>query len=119
MHSHCPGRLTQPLSRRQALGLAANGFGLMALEGLLAKESLAAVQPPHFAPKAKSVIFLFMDGGVSHVDSFDPKSELEKQHGKVYKENRKWVRSPWKFQQHGQSGLWVSELFPQIATQAD
>lgn len=108
-----------PLSRRRALELAANGFGLVAAQGLLGSQAIAAVQKPHFAPRAKSVIFLFMDGGVSHVDSFDPKPQLEKRHGEAYKDGRKWVRSPWKFSQHGESGLWVSELFPHIAKQAD
>ena len=107
------------LNRRRALRLAANGFGLAALQGLLAEQSSAAVNKPHFAARAKSVIFLFMDGGVSHVDSFDPKPELTKRHGEVFKDSRKWVRSPWKFTQHGQSGLPISELFPHIAKHAD
>src|SRR5688572_25737902 len=102
-NSLCPGRLAPALSRRSALQLAANGFGLVALQALLGHEAQAAIQPPHFKPRAKRVIFLFMDGGVSHVDSFDPKPELEKQHGKVFKDARKWVRSPWKFEQRGQS----------------
>jgi hypothetical protein len=119
MHSRCPGRLAPALSRRTALQLAANGFGLVALQGLLAKEANAAVQQPHFTPRAKRVIFLFMDGGVSHVDSFDPKPELDKRHGQVFKDARKLVRSPWKFQQRSQSGLWVSDLFPHIASRAD
>ncbi|HEX5447512.1 MAG TPA: DUF1501 domain-containing protein, partial [Pirellulales bacterium] len=73
-----PGRLATPVSRRQALSAAANGFGLLALAGLLSDTAAAAPQDgpplpaPHFRPRAKRVIFCFMDGGVSHVDSFDP-----------------------------------------------
>jgi hypothetical protein len=76
------------------------------------------------------VIFLFMDGGVSHVDSFDPKTELTKRHGEAAKwkvdhlsqatsAGRKWLKSPWEFRQHGQSGLWVSDLFPHAARVVD
>jgi hypothetical protein len=84
-------------------------------------ETLTAQRPPHFGGKARSVIFLFMDGGVSHVDTFDPKPALEANAGKPWPGDpaRKWVKSPWKFAQHGQSGLWVSELFPHIARCAD
>lgn len=85
---------------------------------------------PHFAPRAKHAIFLFMDGGVSHVDSFDPKPELTKRHGQPAKwrpdtrsqavsAGRKWLGSPWQFAQHGESGLWVSDLFPHAARVAD
>lgn len=85
---------------------------------------------PHFVPRAKHAIFLFMDGGVSHVDSFDPKVELDRQHGEPAKwkadaksqgtsANRKWLKCPWKFAQHGESGLWVSSLFPRITEVID
>lgn len=130
--TRCPGRLAAPLSRREMLAAAANGFGVLALSSLLAHESPAAPQnaallKPHFAPRAKRVIFCFMDGGVSHVDSFDPKPKLAELDGKPFTEsknptangNRQWLKSPWAFKQHGQSGLPVSDLFPHIASCAD
>jgi hypothetical protein len=114
------------------LAASANGFGALALAGLLAEDVQAApagiaLPQPHFAPRAKNVIFLFMDGGVSHVDSFDPKPKLDEQDGKAFTEsknptangNRQWLKSPWKFQQHGHCGMPISELFPHIATCAD
>ena len=130
--SCCPGRLVRPISRRAMLAASANGFGALALAGLLADEAKAApsekgLPQPHFAPRARNVIFLFMDGGVSHVDSFDPKAELDKQDGKAFTEsknptangNRQWLKSPWKFEQRGQCGMPISELFPNIASCAD
>src|SRR3954466_460881 len=112
----CPGRAPLPLSRREMLKTTATGFGALALSALLQQQTNAAPRPPHFRPKAKSVIFLFMDGGVSHVDTFDPKPALEKRVGEPWSgdKSRKWQKSPWKFKQHGQSGTWVSELFPHI-----
>jgi hypothetical protein len=109
------------------LASSANGFGLVALSGLLANQAAAAPVKTHFSPRAKNVIFCFMDGGVSHVDSFDPKPKLAELDGKAFTEsknptangNRKWLKSPWAFQQHGESGLPVSDLFPHIATCAD
>jgi len=118
-----------PLSRREMLAASANGFGLVALSGLLAESRLSAAEstPPHFAPKARNVIFCFMDGGVSHVDSFDPKLKLTELDGQPFTEsknptangNRQWLGSPWKFRQFGECGLPVSELFPHIAQCAD
>jgi hypothetical protein len=116
------------------LGASAGGFGALALAGLLADNAAAdqgsaspSIVKPHFAPRAKNVIFLFMDGGVSHVDSFDPKPKLDELDGKPFTEsknptangNRQWLKSPWKFARHGESGLPVSELFPHLATCAD
>jgi hypothetical protein len=116
------------------LATTANGFGLLALSGLLADEAAAAgpsasqkLRQPHFAAKAKNVIFCFMDGGVSHVDSFDPKPKLAELDGKPFTEsknptangNRQWLKSPWAFKPAGQSGMPVSELFPHLATCAD
>ena len=128
----CPGCAAPALSRRDFLARAHMGFGALALAGLSQQWALAAKpnRPAHFAPRAKRVIFLFMDGGVSHVDSFDPKPALDKQHGQPAKwrpdalsqavsANRKWLKSPWPFRQHGQSGLWVSDLFPNLARVAD
>ena len=83
----------------------------------------------HFVPRAKSVIFCFMDGGPSHVDTFDPKPMLKKHQGKPIGDggfqavaghaNRVWLGSPWEFKQRGKSGLWVSDLFPHLAEVAD
>src|SRR5207245_10674547 len=109
----------------------ATRFGTPALPNLFALESQAIPigNPlPHYAPKAKRVIFLFMSGGPSHVDLFDPKPQLTKDHGKPLPfEMPKLVRtktgnllsSPWKFAKHGQSGQEISELLPHIATCAD
>ncbi len=100
----------------------------MALAAFLAEQANAEVRKPHFAPKADRVIFLFMDGGPSAVDTFDPKPLLTKENGQPFKmkkertqfnNNGNTLGSPWKFAQHGKSGLWVSELFPHVAKQAD
>src|SRR4051812_38328325 len=109
----CPGRRSSPLSRRELLAGAADGFGLLALRGLLGENARASEPQPHFAPRAKNVIFCFMDGGVSHVDTFDPKPKLAELDGQAFTGsknptadvNRKWLRSPWKFQRHGESGM--------------
>lgn len=124
-----------PATRRQFVQSSVVGSLLMPglLSELLAAESSNPVAPrePHFPSRAKSVIFLFMSGGVSHVDSFDPKPQLVADHGKEVKfdhpetRNRPgyekiYLKKPdWKFAPHGQSGIEVSELFPHIADQAD
>ncbi|HEX7376708.1 MAG TPA: DUF1501 domain-containing protein [Pirellulales bacterium] len=128
----CPGRMPATVTRRQALAAAANGFGLIALAGMVSESSEAgaateAPSAPHFSPRAKRVIFCFMDGGVSHVDSFDPKPTLDRLDGQPFNESknptangaRQWLKSPWAFKQHGESGLPVSDLFPNIARYAD
>lgn len=122
------------LTRRKMLASSANGFGLLALSGLLAEQAAAETKPvpdalpaPHFTPKAKNVIFCFMDGGVSHVDSFDPKPKLAELDGKPFTEsknptangNRQWLKSPWEFTQHGHCGMPISSLFPHTAKYAD
>ena len=115
-----------PISRRELLRRSAHGFGWLALGALFARESRAA--QPHFAPRAKNVILLFMDGGVSQVDSFDPKPRLKAEHGKPFglkidatqfDSVGKILASPWEFQRHGQSGIPVSELFPRIGALVD
>jgi len=124
-----------PLSRREMLLRCANGFGAAALVALLQSEGRAAAtgdplapRKPHFAAKAKSVIFLFMDGGPSQVDTFDPKPLLEKYHGKPFPAKveptqfnniGKTLASPWKFNKYGKSGLPVSDLFPHLGKCAD
>ncbi|MBI4903928.1 MAG: DUF1501 domain-containing protein [Acidobacteria bacterium] len=125
--------------RRSFLRDCAGGIGMMALGDLLAAEGRAAnvadpmlPRKPHFAPKAKNVIFLFMEGAPSQMDLFDPKPELQRWHGKplptemtkdlklaFIKPTAKVMGSPFKFQKHGQSGLELSELLPQLGTVAD
>jgi hypothetical protein len=124
----CPG-CSSALTRRKALQLASNGFGFLALAALEGQRALAnPVHRPtvHFPPKAKNIIFLFMPGGVSHMESFDPKPKLADMDGKPAKlenyvagPNRKWLRSLWQFKQYGQCGAPVSELFPYTAACVD
>lgn len=114
-------------SRRSLLRSAACGFGGLALAGLTSQESLA--EATHFAPRAKRVIFLFMHGGVSQMDSFDYKPILNEQHGNPLPFNLPGLirpdrlgqvfGSPWKWARHGDCGQWVSELFPQTARIVD
>ena len=125
--------LNRTLSRRELLKVSSIGFGNLALAQMLsaATDKSAdplAVKPPHFAPKAKRVIFLFMHGGPSQVDTFDYKPLLKRDHGKplpfarpkvVSGETFNLLQSPWKFKQYGQSGAWVSDLFPEIAKCVD
>src|SRR5262245_16285860 len=113
----CPGRRFAACSRRDWLRRSANGFGMLALSALLAEKGGAV--GTHFTPRARNVIFLFMDGGVSHVDSLDPKPELDRRDGGTFRGNRKWLRSPWRFSPQGRSGLLVSELFPHIGACVD
>src|SRR5438105_14847560 len=128
---HCGRFLTRAVTRRDMLLRCANGFGAVALAALLAEESDAEpARAPHFTPRARNVIFLYMDGGPSQVDTFDHKPLLEKYHGQdpqsVFKVEPtqfdnvgKVMASPWKFRRHGDSGLWVSDLFPHVAKHAD
>ncbi|MBM3458004.1 MAG: DUF1501 domain-containing protein [Armatimonadetes bacterium] len=128
----------KPRSRRELLARSAVGFGSLALAGLLSEEATArpasawsdplAARPPHFSARAKRILFLFMMGGPSQVDTFDYKPLLERDHGKPFPFTKPRVqfaqtgnllKSPWKFQQQGQSGLWISELFPHVARHAD
>ena len=84
------------------------------------KRSALAARAPHFPAKAKRVIFLCMRGGPSHVDTFDHKPKLAKDNGRPSRYgSTPLFASPWAFQQHGQSGLWISELFPNLARHAD
>jgi Protein of unknown function (DUF1501) len=131
-------------SRREFLRRAGNGFGLLALAGLLDQDGLVAkpapaaemylnplaAKPAHFPAKAKSVIWLFMNGGPSHVDTWDHKPELAKRDGQELKGFDKntgfftdqvgpLLKSPFKFTQHGECGAWVSELFPHMARHVD
>lgn len=124
-----------PLSRREWLASAGGGFGALAVNALLAQEAmakspLAAKKAPHPA-RAKNVIFLFMEGGPSHIDTFDPKPELNKLAGKplppsfgnvitsMGESRAPLLASPRKWKQHGKSGTWVSELLPHTAELVD
>src|SRR6185312_12599608 len=121
-------------SRRDFLLRAGGGFGALALSYLLNHESIASgatVQVPPLVPRAKSVIWLFMEGGPSHVDLFDPKPMLQKLAGKpmpasfghvitaMGTSNNTLLASKRHFKQHGQSGLWVSDWHPKVAQHAD
>jgi hypothetical protein len=127
-------------SRREFLARAGGGMGLLALADLFAQESRGAdvtaatnplaPRPAHFPAKAKSVIWLFMNGGPSHVDTWDYKPELEKRDGQELKgfdpttgffsaQVGPLMKSPFKWAQHGQSGKWVSDLFPHMAKHVD
>ena len=116
------------LSRREMLKSVSSGFGYLALAGMCAEAAEAdplAPKPPHFAPKAKRVIFFCMRGGPSHVDTFDYKPQLKVDAGKPGRGRRgpssraKLMPSPWQFARHGQNGLQISELFPHLAKHAD
>ena len=123
-------------SRREMLRQSAVGFGSLALASLLAEDAVRAQpsinplapRPPHHAARAKRVIFLFMKGGPSHVDTFDYKPLLQRHDGRPYPFERPRVTfantgnllgSPWRFRQHGASGAWVSTLFPKVARCVD
>ena len=112
------------LSRRDALKGLSAGFGYMAFAGLASQAAVIsplAPRRPHFVPKAKRVIFCCMRGGPSHVDTFDHKPALVRDKGKELPKfrNRELMPSPWEFKRHGQSGLQVSELFPNLAQHVD
>jgi hypothetical protein len=118
-----------PFSRRDALKSAACGFGSLALAGISTAASLP--QGLHHLPRAKRVIFLFMHGGPSQVDTFDYKPRLQAEDGKRLPfapaknldpsatSQARLLGSPWKFSQHGQAGLWGSELFPEVSRHLD
>ncbi|MFN5102587.1 MAG: DUF1501 domain-containing protein [Planctomycetota bacterium] len=111
-------------NRRSVLQNTACGFGWLALSALMAKQGYGGTNGKspgaHFSAKAKRVIFLYMKGGPSHVDTFDYKPELAKADGQTGpRPGSKWMKSPWKFQQRGQSGLWISDLFPELSKAAD
>ncbi|MCC6508471.1 MAG: DUF1501 domain-containing protein [Pirellulaceae bacterium] len=130
-------------SRRRLLQNSAVGFGYLALSSLLNGQARAdevagattsgpsnplAPKPTHFAPRAKRIVFLFMKGGPSHVDTFDPKPLLDRDNGKpppfelpkvLFAAQGNLLKSPWKFKQYGESGLPVSALFPHVAKHVD
>ena len=123
------------LSRRQMLSRSSVGFGSLALASMLGQQSQAAnpadplaARLPQFAARAKRVIFLFMKGGPSHLDTFDPKPLLTRDDGKPlpfakprvqFAPTGNLLKSPWSFRQYGESGSWVSDLFPHLAQRVD
>jgi hypothetical protein len=133
-NQHC-GRFESFTDRRDFLKKAGAGFGLLALADLLGRDRLPAASPdaidpmaprsPLYPAKAKSIIWLFMEGAPSAVDMFDPKPELTKQDGKrikidVFNGNPgPLMKSPFSFKQYGQSGAWVCEHYPNVAKHAD
>ena len=122
------------VTRRQLLKNTAVGFGSVALAGLMGQGTANAEEPnllqrqPHFPAKAKRIIFLFMHGGPSQIDTFDYKPQLAKDDNKpvpfdkprvVSAPTGNLLKSPFKFKQHGESSMWVSEIFPHIAKHVD
>jgi hypothetical protein len=132
---HCKRFQPIPATRRHLLGRCAQGFGVVALAGLMGEEARAAgalaPRVGHHPAKAKSVIFLYMDGGPSQVDTFDHKPMLGEYAGRDPREAMgrleptqfdsigKVYPSPWEFRQHGESGHWISALFPHVSRVAD
>jgi uncharacterized protein DUF1501 len=123
---HC-GRYDGFANRREFLKKAGAGFGMLALADLLRANVSDPMAPrtPHFAPKAKSIIWLFMEGGPSGVDIFDPKPELTKRDGQrididvFFGNPGPLMKSPFSFEQYGQSGAWVCEKYPNVAKHVD
>jgi Protein of unknown function (DUF1501) len=147
---HCNRFIDSALTRRDMLLRSASGFGALALLALAREPAFGglvgempdeapgapddsrhnplATKPTHFAAKARSVIFLFMDGGPSQVDTFDPKPRLDREHGQPIRVKTNptqfnnvgnVLRCPWKFRHYGESGLPVSDLFPHVGRRAD
>src|SRR5579859_1675956 len=133
----CFGHGPRPVSRREALQRFAGGFGMLGLADLMAREAVAGASPsanplalrsPMYPPRAKNVIFLFMAGGPSHVDLFDPKPRLTRESGKplpfampslVRTKTGNLLGSKYKFSKRGQCGTEVSELLPHIGSYVD
>ena len=138
--SHCRNFQPRPISRREMLRQSAMGFGTLALGHLLTSEGRAIEEgrrdskkpflprEPHFTARAKSIIYLYLDGGPSHVDTWDPKPRLTKENGQPFSMSieptqfnniGKTLASPWKFNQYGESGIPCSDLFKNIAQHVD
>ncbi len=137
--AHCRRFRPLPVTRRQMLRDAACGFGSIALTALMAEPGYGgpipiedrhplAPKPTHFPARVKRVVYLYMDGGPSQVDTFDPKPALQREHGQPFRMTIEptqfnnigtTLQSPWKFRQYGQCGTPVSELFPHVAQHVD
>ncbi len=117
------------LSRRQILKSAGAGFGALAFAGLFSQQATSAAEvkkpthllpkAPHFPTKAKRIIFLFMQGAISQMDTWEYKEKLQKNDGKTGPGGGVLTASKFKFAQHGQTGTWVSELYPNLAKHVD
>src|SRR5262245_3926483 len=115
------------VSRRDWLRTASCGFGSLALANLLSREHARAASPRrtalHFAPRARRFIFIYLQGARSHLDTFDYKPRLVQDHDKLVNSDggdlSKYVGTPFKFDRHGASGQWISELYPHLAMHAD
>src|SRR5580704_9491655 len=145
---HCRRFVEPGLSRRDMLLRCGGGFGALALAALLREPAFGAAKadaepaadvassrrnplaarPPHFPAKARSVVFLFMDGGPSQVDTFDPKPRLDRENGQPIKVKThptqfnnvgNVLKCPWKFRRYGESGIPVSDLFPRVGACVD
>src|SRR5215467_12377585 len=122
-----PHKAGHPITRREALCRVGNGFAMMAFAGLVNDSVLRAAGALDHPARAKRVIFLLMNGGLSQVDSFDPKPMLDKYHGQplpggtvlTERKTGSLLRSPYTFKKYGQCGMDVSELFPQVGECAD
>ncbi|HAV63363.1 MAG TPA: DUF1501 domain-containing protein [Verrucomicrobiales bacterium] len=136
--AHCNHFHPSPLNRRDMLARCAQGFGSVAFMAMFGQQNALGSLPtggsplvprrPHHAPRAKNVIFLYMDGGPAQMDTFDPKPKLAEYHGKPFpmkmeptqfNDNGNTLAGPWEFRKHGQSGLEISSLFPHVAQSAD
>lgn len=128
---YTPGELSLP-SRRRFLQQAGLGFGSLALASMLHEQAAAnplALKQPHFPPKVKSIVWLFMTGAPSQVDTWDYKPELQARDGQslagadpktgFFTTSGKCLASPFKWKQHGESGSWISDLFPHLSQHAD
>ena len=133
-HRHASAFTRRDFLRQSAFGFGASALGFLAAQDAVAATNPLAQKPPHFPGKAKRVIFLFMTGGPSHIETFDPKPALAKFNGQPIPESfkteglalqfmkasdGKLMASPFPFAKHGQSGLELSSLFPQLAKHAD
>jgi hypothetical protein len=140
MH-HCGNFIPRALTKREMLARCANGFGAVALTALLSDKAFGEIvrttvdplnplapRKPQYTAKARNVIFLYMDGGPSQVDTFDPKPRLTADNGKPFamkmeptqfNNNGNTLGSPWQFKQYGKSGIPVSDLFPHVAECVD
>ena len=115
-----------PFSRRDMLRHSGTGIGMLGLSGVLHAEAKKddvsknplAPRQPHFEPRAKHLVFLFMNGGPSHVDTFDPKPALKTHEGRPGKRG-KYMPSPFKFSKHGEAGIDICELYPLLSKNAD
>src|SRR5689334_23479767 len=116
-----------PLTRREALRRVGSGFGMMAFAGMVSRSIAGAATGQDYPQRVKRVIFLFMNGGCSSIDSFDPKPMLEKYDGqplpggtiKTERRTGELMKSPFKFKKYGQCGMDVSELWPNLGGVAD